>query len=197
MGYGLLEFIMIVPNVLFDDRFPDRFHHIAEEMKGQGIENYNLCSPIYASSVVESINLSQKKIVRDAMERGDKEICLIEDDIMFTAPDSWEVFLKNKPKDYDVYISGSYLTDNRNEYKPPLVKVNEWVGNHCIIINHTYFQTFLNLPFNQHIDTANRGLGDFYVCFPFVALQRAGFSSNNGAVCDYNQSIPKEYIYKG
>ena len=188
---------MIVPNVLYDDRFPDRFHHIAEEMKVQGIENYNLCSPIYASSVVESINLSQKKIVQDAKDRGDKYTCIIEDDIEFACKGAWDYFLKNMPKSFSVYIGGSYLIDNRNEYKEPLVKVNEWVGNHCIIIHESYYDKFLALPSNQHIDTANRGLGDFYVCFPFVALQRAGFSSNNMAVCDYNQSIPKEYIYKG
>lgn len=189
--------MIIVPNVLYCDKFPERFGLIAEQMREQGIENYNLCEPVYDNNIVRSINLSQKKIVRDAMERGDKKACIIEDDILFPCAGAWDYFLANMPKTFSVYIGGTYLLDNRNKWQKPLVKVNEWVGNHCIVIDESYFKTFLNIPDDKHIDTANKGLGDFYVCFPFAALQRPGFSSNNMAQVNYNAIVPKEYIYNG
>lgn len=119
----------------------------------------------------------------------------MEDDVRFPALDGWQYFLKNKPHDFDVYIAGSYLVDNPDSWQPPLIKVNEWVGNHCIIISEKYYDRFLNVSRETHIDTAQRGLGDFYVCFPMAATQRPGFSSNAKQKVNYNALLKPEWVY--
>lgn len=131
-------------------------------------------------------------MVRNAMERGDKECCIFEDDIMFPAEDGWEYFLQNKPEDFDIYIGGTYLLDEPDTWKPPLVKVESYVGNHCIIIAEKYYERFLAHPDKDHID--NQRGGDFYVCFPFAALQRSAWSSNNRATVNYNGLLKDEYV---
>lgn len=177
----------IIPNILFDDRRVELYDVIVEEMKRQGIKEYKWHSPIFEGSVVHSINISQKKIVREAKERGDKICVIFEQDIFFPADDGWEYFINNIPNDFDIFIGGSYLVDNRIEYTSPVTKVNEWVGNHCIAIHEKYYDAFLSTDQEQHIDTAQGGRGDFYLCYPMAALQRPGKSSNNGyEVVNYN-----------
>lgn len=187
---------MIIPTLLYDDRNSELFKIVVDEMHRQGIEQYKFQSPIICNSIVKSINISQKAIVQKAKERGDKECCILEDDIWFPADDGWQYFLKNKPEDYDIYIGGSYLQDNRIEYISPVTKVSEYVGNHCIIIHEKYYDKFLSVDDNLHIDTAQKGLGDFYLCYPMPALQRAGKSANNGfQEVNYNSVLKEEAIY--
>ena len=119
-----------------------------------------------------------------------------EDDLYFRNENGFKYFLDNKPDDFDVYIGGSYLIDNRIEYKAPIVKVDGWVGNQLIIIHEKYYDTYLSVPNESHIDTVQQGLGDFYLCFPMPALQRPSKSANNNnELVNYNAILPKEFIY--
>ena len=195
MGYRLLVFSMKV-NIIHDNRRIEKYGHLLDELIQQGITNYRIWDIVLMPNVVESINASHKQIIKWAKDNKQKEVCIFEEDVMFSYPNGWQYFLKNKPENFDVYIAGSYLTDNRYNWEYPLVKVNSWVGSHCIIVAEKYYDTLLSLSNTDHIDTANEGLGDFYVCFPFPCLQRPGFSANNMAVVDYNAALPNEYIYK-
>lgn len=188
----------MIPQILYDDRNVSRYEPLMNELKRQGIKEYKIWSPVYCkNSVVESISLSQKQIVQWAKDFKQKEICLMEDDVMFPNENGWQYFLDKKPKEYDVYIGGSYFIDNRIEYASPLVKVNEWVGNHCIIINERYYDKFLCSPTKAHIDQVQKGMGEFYLCFPMAALQRPNRSANNShQLVNYNTKVPKEYIYQ-
>ncbi len=165
-----------------------------EEMKTQGIA-YELWPCLLFPNVVNAINASHKMIVQHAKEKKWKEVAIGEDDLMFPNKNGWKFFLENKPKDFDIYIGGNYLIDEPEKYKPPTIKVREYVGNHLIIVHEKYYDRFLSVPDNEHIDTAQAGLGDFYVCFPMPALQRQGWSSNNKTTVDYNIHLRPEWIY--
>ena len=186
----------IIPNILYDDRRFDIFPLIVEEMKNQSILEYNIFNSIPAKEVVISINISQKEIVKQAKERGEKEVCIMEHDIWFPRETGWKYFLENKPENYDIYLGGSYLIDSTVEYKAPITKVNSYVGHHCIIVHEKYYDRFLETPEDAHIDTAQQGKGDFYLCYPMPALQRAGFSMNNKSMVDYNKLLDKKHIYE-
>lgn len=154
-----------------------------------------------SNSVVRSINLSHKQIVYDAQGRGLKEVCIMEEDVWFPAPDGWQYFLRNKPtEDFDLYLGGVYglnLTALRRISKETgAAEIHNFVGMHCYIIRARYYDKFLSLPEDQHIDH-QPGLGVFYVCYPFAALQRPGWSANNKRDVDYNSTIADEHIYKG
>ncbi len=183
-------------NIIYDNRQSEDYQRLLDEFVEQGIEDYHFWNAIvHKNSVVESINASHKMIVQWAKDKGKSHVVIAEQDLHFTDKGAWQYFLDSMPDDFDVYIGGNYLIDNRCVYEPPLVKVNEWVGNHLIIVSEKYYDRFLSVPDNLHIDTAQCGLGDFYVCFPMPALQRPGWSSNNKAICDYNKSLPNNYIY--
>lgn len=182
--------------VIYDSRRPEKYPLFIEELRLQSINEFEVHpATVLSHSVVESISESFKSVIRSAKENKDKEVCILEDDIMFPSTKSWQYFLENKPEKFDIYIGGSFVIDNRIEYKPPIVKVNNYVGNHCIIVNESYYDMWLATDSKKHCDTVHE-CGEFYVCFPFVALQRKGWSANNGTLVDYNHKIPKEYILR-
>jgi hypothetical protein len=155
------------------------------------------------NNVVRSINLSHKQIVRFAAEHHFHEICIMEEDVMFPVPDGWEYFISNKPTKFDLYLGGAYgLNDtafNRIANHPGCVEVHNFAGLHCYIINESYYSRFLSIPDEQHIDN-QPGLGRFFVCAPFAALQRPGYSYNAKRNVDYNSDkriLPPECIYHG
>lgn len=183
-------------HLIYDNRpQPDKMILLSEEIQKQRIVLAKIWEPILSNSVVESINATHKAIVRYAKEKRLPEICIMEDDNYFPAIDGWEYFIKNKPDRFDAYMAGTYLINRPEDYSPPVIKVDGWVGNHLIIISQKYYETFLSVPDNEHIDVAQNGRGDFYVCFPFAALQRPGFSANCRVEVNYNSSLKKEWIY--
>lgn len=182
--------------IIFDDRRNEKYDLFIHEMKRQGIQDYEIFPAIVlVHSVVESISESFKAVIRSAKENNEECICICEDDVFFPNENGWKYFIENKPERYSVYIGGNYLIDNRLEYKEPLVKCNTWIGNQCIIVHNSYYDIWLNTDSKQHCDGVHSGLGDFYTCFPFPALQRSGFSVNHNLVVNYNASLPKGYIY--
>lgn len=181
--------------ILYNDKRHERYHPLMEEIERQGVIDFEFFPAIEAKTPVESINAGFKAIIRKAKEEGLKECAIWEDDNYFANANGWLYFLNNKPKEYDIFIGGSYLIDNRIEYKSPVTKVPEYIGNHCILVHSRYYDRFLSVPDDVHIDVAQGGLGDFYLCYPMAALQRAGWSSNNSAYADYNQTLDKIHIY--
>lgn len=149
--------------------------------------DFQIWECVMLSNVVASINASHKMIVRDAKEKGIEEVAIAEDDLWFPAKDGWEYFLKNKPKEYDLYLSGTYIVTK------PLEQI---CGFHLYIVHSKFYDKFLSMPDEEHIDTAANDLkGDYKFCFPFAALQRAGFSANNSSVVNYNSILKEEDVY--
>lgn len=185
-------------HVLYDNRpQPDKLPLVLMELESQALFLHKVWEPVQANTVVESINLSFKRIVQYAKDKRLPEVCIVEDDLMFCGPGSWDYFLNSKPTEFDIYLGGTYLIDNPDSYKPPRIKVKEHVGNQCIVVAERYYDTFLSVPNQAHIDTVHRGLGEFYVCFPFIALQRPGYSSNHKEKVNYNKELKPEWIYNG
>lgn len=185
-------------HILYDSRpQPDKLPPLIEELNAQGLKPTKIWEPIFAKTVVESINLSFKQIIRYAKENKLPEVVICEDDLMFPCKGAWDYFLANKPEGYDVWIGGNYLLHHPETYEPPYVRVREYVGNQLIMVAEKYYDTFLSTPDDQHIDTIQRGLGDFYACWPIVALQRPGFSSNSMQVVNYNSNLKPEWIFNG
>lgn len=179
-------------HLIYDDRRFERLQPLRAELHRQHLDPDKIWTPKMLPSVVESINDAHKTIVRYAMEKELKEVCIMEDDVMFPAIDGFRYFVRNKPKKYDMYFAGTYLPFQKGEQ---LCKINGAVGFHCYIIHEKFYEMFLSVPSNKHIDTAMDGLGDYYVCYPMAALQRPGFSSNNNAEANYNVGLSKEDVY--
>lgn len=175
-------------NIIHDIRLLDRYGLLIDELHRQEVYDYKIWNCIEdKGSVIRSINLSHKAIVRYAKEQWLKEIAIAEDDLQFTAPGAWEFFLKNKPEVYDLYLACSYLPLHSG-----LV-----CGFHLYFISEKFYDQFLSVPDNLHIDTAMEGLkGNYVFCYPFPALQRPSWSANNREKVDYNKVLNPEDIYR-
>lgn len=174
-------------NVIYNKIQVDDYDRLIKEFNEQSVE-YKFWDAIMMDyKAVEGINASHKMIVRWAKENNMSEVIIAEQDVTFTSPKSWEYFIDNKPKDFDLYLWGSYV-------KP--LSSNLVCGFHLYIISEKFYDKFLSVPENVHIDTEMDKLkGDYKFCYPFPALQRVGWSSNNGAVVNYNSILTTEDIY--
>jgi len=186
-------------HVLYDSRpQPDKLPPLLRELDSQNLQPAKIWEPVPAKTVVESINLSFKQIIRYAKESNLPYVCICEDDLMFTCSSSWHYFIDSMPESFDIFVGGNYLINDPDKtLKAPHYKVNEYVGNQLIIVANRYYDTFLSVPDAAHVDTAQKGLGEFYACFPMVALQRPGFSSNSMQVVNYNKDLKSNWLYSG
>lgn len=185
MGNSILEHPKI--NIIYDNRHSERYDLLLNQFAEQGITDFKFWHCLIYNDVVESINASHKMIVKYAKDIGLKEICIAEDDLMFSCKGAWDYFLKNKPKEFDLYLAATYI--------PPITN-NKVCGFHLYIISEKFYDAFLGVDKKIHIDTAMDDLkGDYHFCYPFPALQKSGFSANNKSVVDYNKVLKKEDIY--
>lgn len=189
MGNRLLGTDMKV-NVIYDNRSDD-YERLVAEFVRQGIGSYRFWDAITdRKTVVESINASHKMIVRDAIENSLEQVCIAEQDVTFPAPDGWRWFLANMPETFDIYASSTYVDDLHDK--------NILCGFHLYVVHQRFYEKFLSIPDEKHIDTAANDLkGNVYVCRPYAALQRSGWSFNARATVDYNTIVKPEDIYYG
>lgn len=136
---------------------------------------------VYLPSVKAGINAAHKQIVEYAKLAEWDEVCIAEDDLKFSSNNSWEYFLNNKPTDFDLYLSMVYLgqPDENNIVK-------EFTGMTMYVVAKRFYDTFLSVDPNEHIDIALAGLGTYKVCKPFIAKQYNGFSHNTGKAENYD-----------
>jgi len=177
-------------NIIFDDRFGDDRQRLLKEFYEQGIDDFIFHpATVLKDCVVDSIAESHKAIVRQAKEEGLPEVIVAEQDISFTCPTAWHYFMSNKPKEFDLWLWGSYIIPLSN---------NQVCGFQLYIVAEKFYDAFLSVPKNQHIDTyMNELKGDYKYCYPFPALQRSGFSANNKCEVNYNSILSEQDIYKG
>lgn len=179
---------MPILNIIYDSRRSEKYEPLMNELAEQRIMNYKIWDCIMLPSIVDSISESHKMIVRQALENGDEYCFIAEDDLMFSCKGAWDYYLKNMPNKFSLYLACTYVTPISN---------NIVCGFHLYCIAKDFYQQFLDVPIGQHIDTyMNELKGDYKFCYPFPALQRAGFSANNRTICNYNALLKEEDIYK-
>lgn len=194
--------------VIHDPRRPDEeFLQMLGELTRQGLTEWmETIHPTFipgGESVVESINGTHKRCVRRAKEEGLEEVCILESDVVFPAPDGWEYFLKNKPNVFDLYLGGIY--DNLERLRrleqqfgaqAMALPITGFSGFHCYIIHSRYYDRYLGLPDAAHIDGAQAGQGVHYCCYPFAAIQRPGWSAiNKKKDTNYNYILQPGDVY--
>ena len=178
-------------HIIHDDRRIERYQPLLDELQAQGLtpDDYVIWPATVLGLVVNSINASHKKIVEWAKLEQLPMVCIAEDDLQFTAAGAWQYFVGNIPKDFDLYLACTYV-------KPLASK--KIVGFHLYIVHEKFYDKFLNVPPDVHIDTAMDNIeGDYHFCYPFPAIQRAGFSANNMAYANYNSVLKSEDLWKG
>ena len=178
-------------NIIFDSRRQEKYDPLIFELQAQGICDYRIWPCLIYPDVVKSINASHKMVIKDAVYNNLPECFLMEDDCCFPAADGWQYFLRNKPdpSEYDLYLAATYIPTD-----PP----KHVCGFHLYSVSAKFYERFLSVPDETHIDTAMDDLkGDYKFCYPFAALQRPGFSANNMMQVNYNSCLQDKDVYGG
>lgn len=170
----------------------ERLPRLLKELEGQNITDYELWPSIYLPSVPASINAAHKQIVEFAYLSQWPYVCIAEDDVKFTHPNSWKYFLSKMPEDFDIYLGGIYIGDLKEDDS-----LDYFHGLHLYVVHRRYYETFLSVDPNEHIDKAQRGLGRFVVCNPFAAIQYEGYSNNTGKNEEYSMLLRDRKMYNG
>jgi hypothetical protein len=179
-------------NVLHLPRRKDRYINLIGQLSYVGITDYQIWEGFEFEPVVTAISQSFKRIVKDAQERGLEMVAIAEDDVWFTHPDSWKYFLENIPPYFDVYLSSYYSgTETFGG------RVENYRGNSLIVVHSRFYEKFLNLDESINIDNAMDGLGEYFVCPLFAAIQFPGYSDQMKAHVDYSDRIPQHKLFKG
>ena len=201
MGYRLLEIKMKYINIIHDCRRSEKYPLLIAELSRQGLteEDYEIWPCIVSGTVIESINASHKMIIQKAKDEGMDDICVMEDDVLFPAKDGFAHFIENKPDRFRVYLAGAYSVE---WHKPLPGFVTHFVGMHCYIMSNIFYDIFLNIPPDVHIDTYVSDMIKQYeiaviCCYPMSAIQRTGWSANNMKEVDYNYILTDADVYGG
>lgn len=163
------------------------------ELHAQHITAYKVWDGIIDNErPCRGISLAHKQIVVNAKERGLKEVIICEDDIKFSAPGAYAFFLQNRPADFDIYLAGvTHGKLNENNI------VKDFSGLTLYIVHERFYDVFLSINENEHLDRGLKNKGRYAVCNPFTVTQYNGYSDNEKRYCDYSFYLSESALFKG
>jgi len=187
-------------HIISDPREPHKLGEVMSEVTRQGITEYEIWfgHPEPGEAKI-TINRAHKRIVEYARTNGLESVCVLEDDVHFPAPDGWFYFNQYLPTvEYNLYLGGHYghVEPLKQAQFDHLAICHRPAGFHCYIIHQRYYDQFLRTPDDVHIDDYQTEQ-PIFVCYPFAAVQRPGWSANAKAKVDYNDTIRKKKMVHG
>jgi len=180
-------------NIITGNR-PERKQPLMEEIKRQGITNYTFWDSVYSPvSTKVGISEAHQQIVRYAKLAEFSDVMIAEDDFTGSHPDSFKYFLANCPRQFDLYLSQVFLGDlDENN------RVKSFTGMTLYIVHSRFYDRFLSVDPNEHIDHELSRIGGlFHVCNPFAFRQRNGWSSNTGKEENYDDLLASRTFFGG
>ncbi len=181
-------------NVIQIINLPHRKERKEAVLKEMALENapYMFWDGIMMPMPKQGVSKAHKQIVRHAKEKNLPYVIIAEDDMKWTGTGAWKYFLDNIPKeDWDLYLSSYYSgqADSNNMIK-------NFCGLTLYAVHSRYFDTFLSVPENRHLDTAlSMAGGKFYVSPLFCTTQAPGYSDQRGRFVDDSRRIKGKQLF--
>lgn len=184
----------MVANIIHNPDRKDREQHMLEQIAEQSMAH--MLWPAFRNEATPIIGCSKahKNIVQFAADHDFESVCIMEDDVEFTAPGAFRHFLLNIPQQpFDIYTAGVYgdvkvkSGHKSNTEQGFDIIIDRISGTHCYIVHSRFYEKFLALPDNKHLDQSISAAADtIYMCHPMAALQMSGYSDIAKAVVNYN-----------
>jgi len=181
----------MIPQILHMADHTERLPRLLNELENQGIAEYEMWEGIWnIYSTAAGINAAHKQIVDYARLKKWESVIIFEDDIRFCGEGAFNHYLEKIPKDYDIYLGGIYLGDLDDKNR-----TTAFSGLHCYMVHSRFYDTFLSVPDDEHIDRALSNLGEYYVSYPFTSIQYNGKSSNTKKEENYDNLLTGRLLY--
>lgn len=188
---------------LFPNTENDKVNNVAQqrqdnlliELKNQNITDYSLIPGFYDPiNTKQAIHKGHHAIVQMAKDKGYENVLIAEDDCCFTSPNSFQYFLSQIPKSYDLFFSLIYAGDIVNN------RVMNGFSGGCTLysIHSRFYDVFLEQALNSHVD---RELGnlcfkyEYFVVPQYCVVQRGGWSFNLKQSMFYDAYLVDKKLY--
>lgn len=188
--------------VIHDIKHLPRIGHIEQLLK-QGITRWRTFPAIYAHPSHVGIMRAHKMAVKTLFETPlidgslPDMVTVMEDDILFTSPNSWKKYTEQIPPSFDIYLGGYSLSFDLKPKTGGIASISAFAGMHCYTIHRRALNAFLRLPEGKHIDRACKGM-EIYTCYPVIAIwEECGHSYRRGKVTDHSDIIARIPQFKG
>lgn len=168
-------------NIIHLETRPDRWSVLIEEIKGQDIRDYRIWPGIRTLQPKTGISHAHKQIVANAQAFSQPQVIIAEDDLRFTARNSYQYFLEYLPTDFDLYLGGIMY----GTIKPDRT-VKRFAGLTLYVVQQRFYETFLQLPDDAHLDQAMDNIGKYVICDPMIITQHDGYSDNHKKIMEYD-----------
>lgn len=172
------------------DYSQERFNSFTKEMNEQGIENYKVWDGIHDANKVRAISRAHKQIVHYAKENNLPEICIAEDDVIFTGKGAFDYYIQNKPTEFDLWLGGcSNVLKKEDDY------ITNFRGLTLYTVHESFYDKFLSVPETINIDAGLKGLGKYYLSPKVVCSQKSGYSYHKKRHTDYSHLLKQYDVY--
>lgn len=160
----------------------DRLDVISKELHQHGIE-FEVWKAVEGPTGIIGLCHSMKALFNHALEKGYKNIMVLEDDSTFLLPSV--PFLKEVipqlPKDYHCLFLGLNLLSRPTMISNNILKVRESFSTHAVCYSETAMRLILPLlenpaPYDILLRNHIQCLEQCYCTFPMLATQRDGYS---------------------
>lgn len=187
---------MIVHTLHLEHRH-DRYDNMMKQAAEQGFEIMWHEGIHNKKNPKQEITKGHQRIVQFAKDNNMPEIIISEDDLNFLHPNSFNYFIENKPKSFDLYLAFVYVGDVEGNRV-----VSSFSGGMSLyVINERFYDFFLNFESNQHID---RGIGKYgrefeFIVPPKICLEQTGGFSDNmkRSITSYRVYFEGRELYNG
>jgi len=193
----------VKPQIIVGNRSKDSINALLLELSKAGLSNVIIQDGYYDDENSKTnIACAHKRCVIHAMDNDWPYAIILEDDVWFTHPDSWDYFIKsmNKlPQDWDIYTSGYYSVSKIEPEYQNIERVIGFCGLHCYAVSKKFYVEFLKCPPKNNIDwwSSQRGRSLCFTCYPFAAIQKPGYSENVSEYKDYSKLLIGKKIFIG
>ena len=168
----------------------DRWQILQNELEEQKIHDYRIWEGIVHEVARIGIAKSHKKIVQFAKENYLPNILIGEDDLKFTAPGAFDFFLNRIPTSFDLYLAGIIYGKIKNDNS-----VDDYSGTMLYLVNEKFYDQFLSLSEEKHLDRVMASKGKFIVCNPMAAIQHNGYSNNSKRYMNYEAYLKNKALW--
>lgn len=171
----------MIVNIINLKHRTDRREHIINQMTEQGVE-FMIHDGVLHRKSFTGVSVAHKSVIRQAQKDKLPMCCICEDDTEMSDPFSLNYFFNNIPEKFDIFLGCIYHGEIR-----PDNTIRDFSSLTLYIVHESFYDKFLSVPENMHLDRGLAGLGKFVVCNPFVCKQIDGYSDNSKKETKYNE----------
>lgn len=192
-----------IPQIIVGNRKKGEEFSLTADLSKVGINHVYIQPGVYEhANPRTNISTAHKNCILHAIDQGWDYCIILEDDVKFTHTDSYRYFIGNivsLPLDWDIYTSGFYTASSFGKDYNHVYRIFDFSGLHCYAVNKKFYDKFLSCPKGVNIDRwiSSPGNGISFCCYPFAAVQSAGFSENTNMYKDYSNLISDKELFSG